>query len=429
MRNTRRDFLLGAAAMAASVAAVRRARAEDNGFDGPISHPVAAPPALELHTMSFEHTPMYGAPSIAICGVPKELPASGKLPLIVLLPGGHHNMQGYKTGCWGWWSEYGLGDLDTALRRGVLTDKDFYKLARREDLERFNASLATTPFRGAVYVTPWVVGRQLDPAPHGKMVAEFLRVLLARVRDELPVIGTRQSTGLGGMSSGGLWAIHCGSSCSDLFGTIVATQPFTEDLVPPLRAAVRARAQPQRLRIVTSRDDHQRKTTMQLHDALVADGIDHELIEYLGAHSAEFAAGPGGLDAMLTFDRALRGEQDDGTTPLPDHDGAALTIASGERRARAPYVEASAPTRSTRAELVAIAAAAIGATSIGLAYGARARRAEGQRASWPSKTPLASRVSSPPAAVDSIRAAPPPAAEEPEGPEIDVAIEDGSGSV
>src|SRR5205085_6938600 len=137
--------------------------------------------------------------------------------------------------CWGWWSEYLLGETETALRRGTLTEKDFRLLARAQELEQFNQYLATTPYRGAVIVTPWVVGRQLDPAPHGAMVAAFLRDLVARARNELPVLDAREATGLGGMSSGGLWALHAGSACSDLFGTIVATQPFTEELVKPLR--------------------------------------------------------------------------------------------------------------------------------------------------------------------------------------------------
>ncbi|GAC1365419.1 MAG: hypothetical protein NVSMB47_16780 [Polyangiales bacterium] len=311
----------------------RRARAE---LDDPPSHPVDPPPALRLETLRFEHTAMYGGPSSAIAGIPRDLAPGERLPLIVLLPGGHHNMQGPTTGVWGWWSEYMLGDLDTALRRGSLTERDFQGLVRPPELAAFNGWLASMPYRGAVYVTPWVVGRQLDPAPHGTMVAAFLRDVVARARAELPVLSSREATGLGGMSSGGLWALYAGALDADLFGTVVATQPFTDELVKPIHDTVVARAQPQRLKIVTSTDDHQKKTTTELSESLRRDGVEHELVEYLGAHSAAFAAGPGGLDALLTFDRALRGEAMDGTRPLPDHDGLAQLVAVGPERERPP---------------------------------------------------------------------------------------------
>jgi hypothetical protein len=321
VRLSRRLFGLSVAGMALST----RARAQE--VEGEEAHPVPPPPSLEFRTMTWSKAGFfYDGNTTAICAVPKDLSPGARLPLVVLLPGGHHNMQRHDKGCWGWWSEYLLGDVDTALRRGTLTEKDFRALGRPDEIEQFNAYLATTPYRGAVLVTPWVVGRQLDPAPHGAMVAAFLRELVTRCRDELPVIPTREATGLGGMSSGGLWAIHAGAACSDVFGTVVATQPFTEELVKPLRAAVNARAMPQKLRMVTSRDDHQRKSTIELSEALRADKIEHDLVEYLGAHSAAFAAGPGGIDALISFDRSLRGELLDGTRPLPAHDGLAASV-------------------------------------------------------------------------------------------------------
>jgi hypothetical protein len=337
---SRRDFL-SALTVASAAALARRARADDP-VDGEEAHPIDPPAALDFTIMSWATTPFYGGPSTAIAAVPKGLAPGERLPLVVLLPGGHHNMQRHDKGAWGWWSEYRLGEIDAALRRGDLTDADFRRLARPRDLEWFNTMLATTPYRGAVFVTPWVVGRQLEPAPHGTMVAEFLRDLVARARDELPVLPTREATGLGGMSSGGLWTLYSGSMCSDLFGTLVATQPFTEDLVKPLRAAVNARAMPQRLRMVTSDYDHQRASTVELSEVLHADGVAHDLIEYVGPHSAGFAAGPGGLDAMLVFDRALRGEALDGTRPLPSHDGLAAPITIGELPPR-PSIGPSQP--------------------------------------------------------------------------------------
>lgn len=313
---------------------------------------------------------MYGGPSTAIAAVPKELAIGERAPLVILLPGGHHNMQGHVTGVWGWWCEYMLGDTDTALRRGTLTPRDFQQLVRPAELATFNRLLALQPFRGAVYVTPWVVGRQLDPQPHGTMVGDFLRDVVSRCRTELPVIDSREATGLGGMSSGGLWTIYSGSLCSDLFGTLVATQPFTDDLVKPLREVVSKRARPQRLRMVSSVDDHQKKSTTALSAALTEDGVEHEYYEYLGAHSAGFAAGPGGLDALLQFDRALRGENLDGTRDLPVHDGLAAPFVVGEGLQRPPMVRA--PTEPIHVGgVVALSALVVGSAAVGVTLAAQ----------------------------------------------------------
>lgn len=365
---SRRAFALSLTALA-SAAVGRRARAQEI-VDGEEAHPIEPPAALDLKVWSWEKTSFYGAGSTAVVAVPKDLQPGLRLPLVVLLPGGHHNMQRHDKGCWGWWSEYRLGEIDAALRRGNLGLKDFRDLGRPSDLEHFNGLLENTPYRGSILITPWVVGRQLDPAPHGAMVAEFLRELVARARDELPVLPTRDATGLGGMSSGGLWALHAGAACSDLFGTVVATQPFTEELVKPLRAAVTGRKQPQRLRMVTSEYDHQRKSTVELSEALHADGIEHDLVEYPGAHSAGFAAGPGGLDALLVFDRALRGEGLDGTRPLPAHDGLESSVALDDLPRRVPATLEVAPVGSARFSPT-WPLAAIGAVTAGAAIALR----------------------------------------------------------
>ncbi len=336
MSISRRSFCFGTAALAAFAAttrSARHARAADEE-----SKPIAEPEALQLRLMTWKKTSMNGWGSTAVVAIPKDLAPGELRPLVVLLPGGHHTMQRHAAGCWGWWSEYKLAEIDAALRRGRVDAKDMQGLARARDLQWFNELLATKPYRGAILVTPWVLGRQLDLGPHGAMVRPFLRDLVARAREELPVIPTREATGLGGMSVGGMWTIHAGSALSDLFGTLVATQPFTEDLLKQLRSAVRERSAPQRLRMVTSDADHQRDSTFELSAALKADGVEHELIEYAGPHSEGFAAGPGGHDALLVFDRALRGEQLDGTRALPSRDGLAASIAVDDvpRRTAAP---------------------------------------------------------------------------------------------
>jgi hypothetical protein len=317
-----------------AIAAALTARRAD--ADDPIAHEVPPPPSLTFSVMHFHETAFFGGESTAVVATPRDLAPGARLPMAVLLPGGHHTMQRHDQGCWGWWSEYLLGDCETALRRGEIAHADMKGMGLEKHRRAMNEQLASRAYQGMVIVTPWVVGRSPWPTGNGLQVTSFLRQLVARARAELPVMQTREATGLGGMSTGGLWTLWSGTACADLFGTLVALQPYTEDLVPQIRAQIAARNGVQRIRIMTSDYDHQRETTLALSDRLKTDGVVHELIDSSGPHSAEFAAGPGGLDALLTFDRALRGEKPDGTRPLPRRDDAFAQVAIDDFRADVP---------------------------------------------------------------------------------------------
>ena len=307
---SRRRFLIETATALAAAAVAPRARAY--GYDGELGHPVPAPAALDFETIDFQTTPLNEKPSSLIVGVPKGLPPGVKLPLVVMLPGGHSNWQPHEAGRWCWWSEYGLGDSDAALRRGALTEQDFQGLVRPAELARFDADLAVTPYRGMVVSTPWCLTRAEILDENGAMNAAWLRQVVHHLRARFPVLPARAATGLGGMSSGGLWAMHCGALCEDLFGHVVATEPYTRELVPQLRRVIGARTTDQTLRIVSAEHDRIRAATLELVAALRADDVPVEYVEYLGRHDQRFAAGPGGIDALFTFDRRLRGEQPDG---------------------------------------------------------------------------------------------------------------------
>jgi predicted esterase len=324
-------------------AAEREGPVDENGYL--LAHPVSPPPAFDFRYLEFGGTTMYGGRSLAIAAVPRDLAPGERAPLIVLLPGGHHMNQRYDVGVWGWWSEYLLGEAMTALRAAPpLTSKHFWDYALPAQVEKFDAAVRKTPWRHAIVVTPWVVGRQTELEPHGAMIVPFLRDLVARVRRELPVIPTREATGLGGMSAGGMWALYCGARLSDQFGSVIAIQPYTVGLVAPLAEAIEARphGRAQRVRILTSEDDHQRESTCELAFQLRAAGVELELDEYRGLHRWEFAAGPGIYDTLLHFDRWLRGEELDGSRPFARHDGRRETLVAPGPAPR-PHVEATAP--------------------------------------------------------------------------------------
>jgi len=248
---------------------------------------------------------MLDRPATAIAAIPRDLPTGARLPMIVLLPGGEHTKQKHDHGCWAWWSDFRLGDIETALRRGTLSRADFRGPVRDEDIAQWNKMLGESPYRGSVIVTPFVINRQTQIIPHGTMITPFLRQLVERARRELPVLATRESTALAGVSVGGLWSLYCGSSLSDLFGTLLGVQPYTEDYERLLRKTIKARTTSQRIRIVTALGDRLRTTNVHLVKGLQADGIAVEVAEYPGYHNRDFAAGSGGIDMMLTLDRSL----------------------------------------------------------------------------------------------------------------------------
>jgi hypothetical protein len=316
---------------------------DENGYL--LAHRVSPPPGFDFRYLEFGGTTMYGGRSLAIAAVPRDLAPGERAPLIVLLPGGHHMNQRYDVGAWGWWSEYLLGEAMTALRAAPpLTSKHFWDYALPAQVEKFDAAVRKAPWRHAIVVTPWVVGRQTELEPHGAMIVPFLRDLVAQVRRELPVIPTREASGLGGMSAGGMWALYCGAQLTEQFGSVIAIQPYTAGLVAPLARAIqgRARGRAQRLRILTSEDDHQRESTCELAFDLRAAGVELELDEYRGLHRWEFAAGPGIYDTLLHFDRWLRGEELDGSRPFARHDGRREALVAPAPAPR-PHVEAASP--------------------------------------------------------------------------------------
>jgi hypothetical protein len=300
----RAGAMLAATSIAPAIATsiVRRAFGEDDLGD---THEVPPPDGFEFRTMTFEKSIMLGRNAKVIAAIPRDLPSGTKLPMAVLLPGGIHGKQPPDRGCWAWWSDFHLGDTLATLRRGHIESNDAQGLLNDAQLAAMNATLAAHPWQPMVIVTPWVLSRQTNPVPHGEMVTPFLRQLVERARAELPVIATRESTALAGCSVGGLWSMYCGAQLSDWFSTLVAVQPFTEDLERLLRKTLKARTAPQRLRMVTALQDRLRPMNVKLAGLLEKDGIDLELVEYPGDHNWKFPAGPGGLDMLMTIDAAL----------------------------------------------------------------------------------------------------------------------------
>ncbi len=311
---SRRGFFAATGATSVGLlAALARARAAPaNPFGGSLvvpasewAHPIEPPPALEFRTLTIDAPKLEGKSSVVVVAVPRGLAPGEKRPLVVLLGGGQHAKEPPASGAWGWWSDFHLAEIDAALRRGALTAADLRTGVDEATVTTFNRELAAHPYRGCVIATPWLLGRQTDIRPHGAKNGPLLRAVLERLLAELPVIGTRETTGLGGVSVGGMWALYHGPQLADLCGTLVAAQPYTHELERLLRKAIKGRKQPQRMRIIAARSDFLHDKNAAFVEQLRKDHVDVEYTDYPGKHDADFAGGAGGVDMMMAFERAL----------------------------------------------------------------------------------------------------------------------------
>jgi enterochelin esterase-like enzyme len=183
------------------------------------------------------------------------------------------------------------------------------------------AELRREPYRGLVFVTPYTpdvyVGNHYDDLPgYADWVAG---VIVPRARAELPVLTTREATGVDGVSMGGFVALMVGLQHPETFGVVGAllpavrttgsavvaaygsSSPSPSSSPPPGRPA-------QQIRLVTSDGDYLRADIERLSREMHAHGIAHELVELIGGHDYEFSRGTGGIEMLMFHDRVQRGE-------------------------------------------------------------------------------------------------------------------------
>jgi len=268
------------------------------------AHSVEAPPSMNLSVLTVEEPILYGKPTPAVIAIPRSMSPGARLPLAVLLPGGEHTMQRREQGCWGWWSDFHLAESIEAVHRGKLTSADLHGFASDAQIASLSSRLST--FRDMIVVTPFILRRQTELGPHGKMNLPFLRALVTRVRKDFPVLADREATGLAGVSAGALWALWLGAQLDDLFSTVVAVQPYTDGYEKTLTKVLKARKLPQRVRIVTSSGDKLHAPAVSFVEKMGKESVTLERETYAGPHAPEFAAGPGGFEVLATMSESLR---------------------------------------------------------------------------------------------------------------------------
>jgi len=239
--------------------------------------------------------------------------AGEKFPLLIALHGRGEAMKGPERGARGWVDDYALRRAMQRLDSPPLTVRDFEGFVTEKRLLTLNHALARKPYGGLVVVCPYTPDLLAGDKPfeRAKPYARFLKeVLLPRVRRELPVIGSAESTGIDGVSLGGRVGFLSGLYVPEEFHTIAGLQAAFDShdaSALGLLGDAALRQNPKLMfRLLTSDRDF-------FLDANQAIGIEFErrrhpfrLLVVPGPHDYVFNRGPGALEMLFFHDRALR---------------------------------------------------------------------------------------------------------------------------
>lgn len=231
--------------------------------------------------------------------VPKSASRDKPLPLLVALHGMAETRDA-RTGAYAWLQGYGIDATIEAMKApvfpraalGTFADDAYAKLVTDE--------LTAHPYRGLVIACPYV-DRGLN-VHYNDWLAD---TLVPRLRRDAPVLATAASTGIDGVSFGGLAALGAGMARPDVFGVIGALQPAIsqDDYVGALAESIPAQLAGRPLRLVTSSDDIFRRRIEALHDKLVATSTKHELRITPGPHDYAWNRGAGAVEMLAWHDR------------------------------------------------------------------------------------------------------------------------------
>lgn len=240
--------------------------------------------------------------------VPKPLPQGLKLPLLVALHGMGETVSA-KKGANGWLDSYKLDRALHRLRKPPLNEQDFEGFVTGERLAQIDRELAVRAFGGLVVACPYLP-REIgtNDLPYDVYAKWLGDKLLPKLRAETPVFDTPTSTGIDGVSLGGITALRIGLAHPELFGAVGALQPAVNDtdVAESLADTIATTLGARPLRIVTSADDAYRATLEALHDKLVARKVPHEFFVAEGPHDYAWNQGPGGIEMLLWHDRVQR---------------------------------------------------------------------------------------------------------------------------
>jgi len=307
----RRAWLLGAAAALAcsrSERASGRAPPTAGSSSSSPRAPVSTGGSTRLLEWQFGARPWGEARAAVI--VPTWGAADARFPVVVALHGRGEALKAPAEGAMGWARDYALLHAYDRLRSPPLVDADYQGLSDPARLAETNASLATRPFGGVIVACPWLPDFRPPPTVDIGAYARFLiDDLLPRVRRETPALSAPESTGIDGVSLGGIIALRIGLSSPDVFAAVGGIQPALQEgqnaKWTALAQSARERRPGLKLRLLTSHDDYFRAAILSVSQAWRASGIDHDFVDVPGPHDYVFNRGPGSIELLLWHDRAL----------------------------------------------------------------------------------------------------------------------------
>jgi enterochelin esterase-like enzyme len=249
-------------------------------------------------------------PSRAVIVVPTWAGPSERYPVLVALHGRGEAVKAPADGAMGWPRDYAMVRAIDRLRAPPLTPQDYEGFVDPVRMATLNASLAAQPLRGVIVVCPHLP--DVKPATTGDVTAYsrfLLDVLLPRVRRETPALAAPESTGIDGVSLGGVVALRIGLASPGAFGAVGGIQPAVQegqnqDWIA-LAQSARARRPGLALRLLTSHDDYFHDGIVGISRAWRAAGVAHEFADVPGPHDYAFNRGPGSIELLSWHDRVL----------------------------------------------------------------------------------------------------------------------------
>jgi hypothetical protein len=203
-----------------------------------------------------------------------------RFPLLIALHGRGEAVKPPVEGAMGWPRDYAMIRAIDRLRAPPLHESDYEGLVEPQRLAEANASLRARPFGGLVVACPYV-----------------------------PDVASSDSTGIDGVSLGGVIALRVGLTCPEWFGAVGGIQPAIAEgqcaQWTALGQGARARRPDLKIRLLTSSDDYFRAAILGVSRAWNAAGIGHDVADVPGPHDYIFNRGPGSIELLLWHDRAL----------------------------------------------------------------------------------------------------------------------------
>jgi iron(III)-salmochelin esterase len=242
---------------------------------------------------------------------PAWAPPDARFPVVVALHGRGEAMKPPAEGAMGWPRDYALVRAFDRLHAPPLRESDYEGLVEPSHLIETNDALKRRPFGGVIVACPWLP--DVRPAATADITAYtrfVLETLLPRVRRDTSALTAPESTGIDGVSLGGILALRIGLGSPEAFGAVGGIQPALADQQTAawsaLAVAARARRPDMKLRLVTSQFDYFRDPILALTRAWRAGGIAHDFADFPGPHDYVFNRGPGSLELLLWHDRVLQ---------------------------------------------------------------------------------------------------------------------------